>query len=122
VPALADAQEMQSIEMDYSTRKVTDCHKIRTAGPATGVAVSTVGLGAGLALIPFGVGGNSSQADSAYNERQPGMIAAGATVAALSAAGLGVSIWRLVVKRREQRAQKDACAPVARRPFPGIRF
>lgn len=45
----------------------------------------------------------------------------GASIAALSAAGLGVSIWRLVVKRRERRAQRDVCAPPVAFT-PGIRF
>jgi len=120
VPSMAGAQETRSIEIEYTTRGPTDCRPIRTGGQAAGVAVSSIGVGVGAALIPFGMGGGSDP-DSTWAKRSPGMLAAGSTIAVVSTAGLVWSAVRLAQKRRAKTRQRDACgAPVAF--VPGVRW
>jgi hypothetical protein len=120
VPSMAGAQDTRPIQIEYDTRGPTDCRPIRTGGQAVGVAVSSVGVGLGAALIPIGMGGGSDP-NSEWANRSTGAIAAGATVLALSTAGLVWSAVRLAQKRRAKARQRDACgAPVAF--VPGLRW
>lgn len=118
-PLTASAQEMKSIDMDYTYAK-KDCPRVRTAGEATGVGLGAAASIAGSVTLAMGLDQDLS-ANTATRNR--GMMAAGG---ALIGAGVGALITSaiLLARKREKRAMfnEGMCAPVARRPFPGLRF
>lgn len=120
-PLTASAQEMKSSEMDYTFTK-KDCPSVKTAGEATGVALSSLVSVAG---VPVMVMGLDQDLDPNTTTRSRGMIAAGAAMVSVGAAGLITSAILLSRKRQKRALHNEGmcgAAPTARRPFPGIRF
>lgn len=119
----ANAQEMKSVEIDYGVGSTTkkDCPRLTTAGEATGVGVSSALVVGGIPTLVMGLDRDLS-ADTVT--RSKGMVAAGATMLSLGIAGLVTSTVFLVKKRRKKAMYEEGMcgAPVARHPFPGLRF
>ncbi|MGD8607399.1 MAG: hypothetical protein PVH21_08920 [Myxococcales bacterium] len=112
VPSLASAQEARRIELEY-VKATPACPHVSTAGPGVGVGLSSLGI---LSSIPVTAVG----ADYAHS---PGMIAAGASLAALSVAGLITSSIFLHRKRTLRRQHERGRCEMALDPIiPGVRF
>ena len=119
-PISASAQEMTSIDMDYTVTK-KDCPRVSTAGPAVGVSLGSASVVAGSVTLFMGLDRDMS----ANVQRDRGMVAAGGALIGAGAVAVAISAWRLA-KQREKRAfyREGMCGqPVARRGIiPGIRF
>jgi hypothetical protein len=116
----ATAQEMKSIEMDYSVTK-KDCPRVSTAGAATGVGLGSASTVAGTMVLVMGL---DQDLDPSTETRNRGMVAAGGALLGAGAVAVAISAWR-VAKQRKKRAyhNEGICdAPTARRPLTGIRF
>jgi hypothetical protein len=92
------------VEIDYSTRPPADCSKVSVAGLSTAVALSAFAIPTGAALF---VGGLDTSPRATTSS--PGLIGAGAAVAALGVGGLVASSIFLKRKVAKKRIARRAC-------------
>jgi hypothetical protein len=109
-PSFASAQDTRRIELSYASTP-RPCPRVGLAGPATGIAVSSLGIVASLPVTAVAADAGNT----------PGMLATGVSLAALSVAGL-VTSSIFLHRKREQRRQHEQgrCEDLAFSP--GVRF
>jgi hypothetical protein len=120
IPVAAGAQDTRRIEMSYETT-APKCPNVSTAGLATAVGVSALGIAGGSVLAMAG-GSWDLNGDGTGTQRNTAMIATGSTVALLSAAGVAIASWRLHVKKKKKSAHKRGHCEQPVVLVPGVRF
>lgn len=109
-PSFAGAQDTQRIELSYVPAPKT-CSRVSVAGPAVGIAVSSLGIVASLPVTAVAADAGNT----------PGMLATGVSLAAVSVAGLVTSSIFLHRKREQRREHEQGrCEDLAFSP--GLRF